>query len=121
MHADQFIPFLPTTDLERTHSFYTEALGLELARDQGTCRIYRIREGAFIGFCAAETRMSEASRTILTLVSDDVEGWHERLDSRGVATDGPPRLNDRYGIFHFFASDPEGYRVEVQRFLEPLA
>lgn len=48
------ITFLKTQDLEGTSRFYTEVVGLELALDQGTCRIFRVRAGAYIGFCVKE-------------------------------------------------------------------
>lgn len=34
--------------------------------------------------------------------------------------DGPPRINDRYQIYQFFARDPEGRLLEFQAFLHPL-
>ncbi len=36
----QQITFLDTRDLARTADFYERILGLRLARDQGSCRIY---------------------------------------------------------------------------------
>ena len=59
-------------------------------------------------------------RLIITFVTDDVDGCHARLSAASVPTDGPPRENPRYQIYHFFARDPAGYRVEVQRFLHPF-
>ena len=34
--------------------------------------------------------------------------------------DGPPRVNDRYHIYQFFAKDPEGRNLEFQAFLHPV-
>ena len=31
----------------------------------------------------------------------------------------PPALNPEYGIYHCFLRDPNGYLVEIQRFLDP--
>lgn len=117
--AAQSIVFLPTPDLAATARFYERVLGLELALDQGTCRIYRVAGAGYWGFCQAADSLAEPERTILTLVSEDVEGWYRHLVVSGVAVDGPPRTNERYQIFHFFATDPAGYRIEVQRFLDP--
>ena len=47
----QQITFLDTRDLARTADFYERVLGLRLARDQGTCRIYHVSGTAYLGFC----------------------------------------------------------------------
>ena len=114
----QQISFLYTDDLPATARFYEEVLGLRLALDQGACRIYHVAGRAFLGFCARE----EAARPdglILTLVSDDVDGWHARLVERGAEVEGPPALNERFRIYHVFFRDPNGYRLEIQRFEDP--
>lgn len=116
---DQFITFLPAKDLGEVDRFYSGVLGLDLALDQGTCRIYKVGGGAFVGFCEGSSAIAPARAVILTLVTEDVAGWFERLDALGAPTDGAPRVNPQYQIEHFFATDPNGYRVEVQRFLDP--
>ena len=76
----ELITFLPVTDLGATHAFYGEVLGLPLAVDQTSCRIYRVTPGGFIGFCRREDAASVAG-VIVTLVTDDVDAWHRRLGS----------------------------------------
>lgn len=111
------ITFLYTQDLARTVPFYEQVLGLELALDQGGCRIYRTVGKAYVGICErAEARPHEG--VILTLVTDEVDAWYERLVLAGVTPESPPKTNDTYGIYHFFVRDPNGYLVEVQRFLD---
>ena len=53
---DSHIVFLATTDLTATAAFYEEKIGLTLALDQGKCRIYRVAEEAYLGFCAKVER-----------------------------------------------------------------
>ena len=118
--ADAFVTFLPTTDLERTADFYGRVLGLPLALDQGACRLYRAAEGAYLGFCRADAPMPDPARVVLTLVVPDVAAAHARLTAAGLETDGPPRANPAFRIEHFYAADPNGYRLEVQRFLHPF-
>ncbi len=113
---ESLIAFLPTRDLEAAHRFWNGLVGLELALDQGACRIYRVADGGYIGFCASGEPPQPAGRVVLTLVTPDVEDWHRRLVAAGVPTDGEPRLNERFRIFHFYAEAPDGYRLEVQRF-----
>jgi len=112
------ITFLGTKELAATADFYERVVGLELALDQGSCRIYSTGEGAFIGFCQrAATPNPEG--VILTLVTQDVDGWYELLSARGVQFEKPPAQNADYQIYHCLFRDPNGYLVEIQRFDDP--
>lgn len=116
MEADAQITFIYVADLERSTTFYRDRLGLELVLDQGGCRIFAVAGAAYLGICRRSDRPPAPGGTIVTLVVDDVDGWHERLSAAGVTFDHPPRRNDAYGIYHTFARDPDGYLVEIQRF-----
>jgi predicted enzyme related to lactoylglutathione lyase len=111
---DAAITFLEVADLERSDRFYAEDLGLSLVLDQGECRIYRLSGDAYLGMC--ERKDPAPSKVIVTLVTDDVTGWHTRLVDAGAEVDGPPRDNENYRIQQFFATDPDGHVLEVQRF-----
>jgi catechol 2,3-dioxygenase-like lactoylglutathione lyase family enzyme len=115
---EQYVTFHPVADLERAAAFYQGVLGLELALDQGTCRIYRVCAGAFLGVCQREDARP-AEGVIVTLVSQDVDGWARHLESEGVALEKPPTLNPDYDIYHLFVRDPDGHLVEIQRFEDP--
>ena len=104
--VDAQITFCYTPDLEGTAAFYADVVGLPLVLDQGACRIFRVREGAYLGFC----RRDGAPRpegVILTLVSDDVDGWYRDLRARGAQVDEAPSHNDTFGIYHFFVNSAE--------------
>lgn len=111
------ITFLYTRDLSRSARFYEEVLGLELAVDQGSCRIYRIKErSAFLGICQRDDAPENVSGLILTLVTNDVDAWYDQIIAQGWDCEHPPRHNATYGIYHFFLRDPSGYLIEIQRF-----
>ena len=115
---DSLVTFCYTSDLGSTARFYEDVLGLPLALDQGTCRIYRVAMRAFLGFC----RRPEAARPdgiILTLVAEDVDGWATRLLEKGVTLEKPPAFNPAFNIYHCFFRDPNGYLLEIQRFEDP--
>jgi catechol 2,3-dioxygenase-like lactoylglutathione lyase family enzyme len=118
MTFDAQITFLFVADLERSHRFYAETLGLPLALDQGSCRIYRVSDGAYLGMCARPGSVSPDG-IIVTLVSPDVVGWHDRLVAAGAPCERPPTRNDEYLVFHAFYRDPDGHLVEIQEFLDP--
>jgi catechol 2,3-dioxygenase-like lactoylglutathione lyase family enzyme len=115
---DAQITFCYTRNLSETARFYEETLGLELVLDQGACRIFRTVGDAFLGFCSREDATA-ASGVILTLVTDDVDGWYGRLSERGVVFEKAPVYNPEYHIYHCFLRDPSGYLVEIQRFEDP--
>jgi catechol 2,3-dioxygenase-like lactoylglutathione lyase family enzyme len=117
---DGQIVFAPVADLGRSAQFYERALGLRLVVDQGGIRIYQVAIGGFLGLCQSDGPLPADDRLILTFVTAEVDACHARLTAHGAATDGPPRENPRYRIYHFFARDPDGYRLEVQRFLHPF-
>ncbi|HJL03870.1 MAG TPA: VOC family protein [Polyangiaceae bacterium LLY-WYZ-15_(1-7)] len=113
-----FVTFCGVADLARTARFYEEQLGLPLALDQGSCRIYRVTETAYLGFCA-KPEAPRPDGVILTLLTDDVEARCAALEARGVRFEKAPQHNPRYDITHAFLRDPDGYLVEIQRFDDP--
>lgn len=115
---DSLVTFFPTGDMEKTHSFYNGVLGLPMVLDQGRCRIYRVSEGGFVGFCEGDGPGPE-SRVIITLVTDDVDGWFARVTRSGCPTIKAPSVNPEFKIYHCFVKDPSGYTVEIQRFEDP--
>ena len=118
------ITFLYTHDLAGTSRFYEEVLCLPLKLDQGTCRIYRVSQDGYVGFCqregAHESAEDSAARIILTLVTPDVDEWYHYLTAKGVDVEEPPAANPKYQVYHFFLRDPNGYRLEIQSFLHPF-
>ncbi len=124
-NIDQQITFLKTRDLEGTAHFYGEVLDLPLKLDQGTCRIYQVSRDAYLGFCQQKESSeggtdSDTGSIVVTLVCQDVDGWYEHLRRQGLVLERPPTVNPAYDIYHFFFRDPNGYLVEIQRFLHPF-
>ena len=116
---DQQVTFLYTPDLTKTARFYEEIIGLEMVLDQGVCRIYQITDTAFVGFCERATANGRDSDVIITLVTDEVDAWHEYLLAHDVDIEKPPTLNEDYNIYHIFVRDPGGYLLEIQTFKDP--
>ena len=123
---DQQVTFLYVSDTERSFRFYAETLELELVLDQGLARIYRVGTGdAFLGICKSSTVQQAPLPdraplgVIFTFVTQDVDGWYERLLAKGVAFEKAPKVNEAYRIYNCFFRDPDGYLLEIQRFLSP--
>jgi catechol 2,3-dioxygenase-like lactoylglutathione lyase family enzyme len=122
---DAQITFLYTRDLAATARFYEEIVALPLKLDQGNCRIYRVSSDGYLGFCQrddAPQRLPapDAHHVILTLITPEVDEWYHRLSGRGVVFEKPPAVNPKYNIYHCFLRDPNGYLIEIQRFLDPF-
>ncbi len=114
----QQVTFLHTAVLAETAVFYQTILGLPLVLDQGVCQIFQAAPNAFLGFCQ-HLEAAKPEGVILTLVADDVDGWHDYLRAQGVPIEKPPTLYERFNIYHCFFRDPNGYLLEIQRFLDP--
>ena len=112
---DSQITFCSVLDLQEASRFWGEVIGLPLVVDQGTCRIYRSVGESYLGFCERKDVIPPEG-VILTIVTDEVEAWYQKLLDAGVELEHAPRHNPTYGIHHFFARDPDGHRLEIQRF-----
>ena len=122
---DSQITFLYTRDLVQTARFYEEIIGLHLKLDQGTCRIYQVTQHSYLGFCQQSVATpppteSDPPQAILTIVTADVDEWHQYLKERNIVPQGPPAINPDYDIYHFFLRDPNGHLLEIQQFLHPF-
>jgi catechol 2,3-dioxygenase-like lactoylglutathione lyase family enzyme len=112
------ITFLKTKDLDRTTHFYTHIMGAYLVLDQGSCRIFRWGPGAYLGFCLSDGETG-SSEVVFTLVTHDVDAFASQLEDSGIALEVQPRFNPTYNIYQCFLRDPNGYLLEIQRFLDP--
>lgn len=115
MNLNGYVHFNGTNDIEETHKFYCEFLGLKLYLEQATCRIYELPGGNLLGFCE---HMEVAKKgNMLTFLSDDVDSVYADFIKAGYSVEGEPRLNTKYNIYHFFTEDPDGHALEIQKFL----
>jgi catechol 2,3-dioxygenase-like lactoylglutathione lyase family enzyme len=120
MTPDYSITFFYYDDILKVAPFYEQVLGFELVLDQKMARIYRIAGRCHFGIVdgnRGHLRHQPKSAVLLTIVAEDVAGWHARMQAAGVANLSPLLR----GTFceHFFFEDPAGYAIEVQRFHDP--
>lgn len=117
-HWEGSIIFLGTDDLDKTDRFYRNTLDLKLYKDQGLCRIYQVEGGGKIGFCSHIKVVLEEKSPIITLLTKDVDKMYDTLRHQGYKIKETPKINKKFNIYHFFVQDPNGYTVEIQKFLE---
>lgn len=123
---DQLVTFLYVEDLERSEHFYGDVLALPLVLNQGAARIYRVGAGnAFLGIClSSEVQQSPPPDraplgVIVTFVTSDVDSAYSALRAKGVRFEKAPAINTTYNIYNCFFRDPDGYLLEIQKFLSP--
>ena len=114
----EFITFLVTNDLKKTANFYLNILGLTLYKDQKDCLIFNITKQAKIGFCEHIPIIHEEKSPIITLVSEDVDRIYENIIDENIYIKEKPKVNPKFNIYHFFFKDPNGYTIEIQKFLK---
>jgi predicted enzyme related to lactoylglutathione lyase len=118
MQFNEFITFFGTEDLNTTSNFYQNILGLTLYKDQKTCLIFNINDKSKIGFCEHMTVVLDEKSPIITFVTEEVDETYSRLVNAGLHIADKPRTNLSFHIYHFFFKDPNGYTIEIQKFLD---
>lgn len=114
------ITFLYYKDLPTVARFYEEVLGLEVAIDQGWARIYKIAGQGFLGIvdeAHGYHRANPIKPVEITLLVNDVDAWFEKIRAMGVPTLTEPRTLEEMKLRMFLLQDPEGYVIEIQKFL----
>jgi hypothetical protein len=106
------ILFFATTQRSTVVDFYMDRLEFELWLEQDGCTILR-HENLLLGFCDGDTADTNGIVTIVLDTEGEVEAWYSRLQD---VANSEPVTNERYDIYHFFGTDPEGRTVEVQTF-----
>ena len=116
MKIEKTIVFFRVDDYKKCTDFAEETLNLDLWKEKANCRIYMFNETTGIGYCKAGGEDTSSNGCMISLVTEEVDKYHEILKEAGLAMTSPKR-NDKYGIYHFFASDPAGNTFEFMKFL----
>jgi hypothetical protein len=110
------ITFIRTAMIDTLKDFYLSQVGCDLWLDQGGCAIFQHGNQLF-GFCEAAEAELEGLLTFFYTNTKMVDYMYGKLSH---LADTPPMKNPKYRIYHFFAHDPEGRRIEFQVFLHDL-
>jgi len=111
------IVFLQTKQLALLTEFYTTRLGCDIWLTQPDCTILR-HGNLLFGLCDRPAAQTDLMLTFFYESKKAVDAMHHSLSD--IATD-KPQLNKKYGIYQFFAKDPEGRPLECQYFSKPTA
>jgi nitroreductase/predicted lactoylglutathione lyase len=106
------IVFMKTQQLGVLRNFYTGQLGCQIWIEQADCLIFR-HGNLLIGFCERDETDRDGLITFFFDTRDEIDELYDRFKSIAVS---PPASNEKYRIYHFFASDPDGRKIEFQHF-----
>ncbi len=115
--VQKVITFFYYRDLPAAMAFYETVMGLELAIDQGWCKIYHIGGEAHVGLVDQSRGMHKSSQqkpVQLCIRVEDVGVWYDYAKTRQLAGLSELFQNDDLGIRAFVFDDPEGYQIEIQ-------
>jgi hypothetical protein len=105
--------FFGSESYGETASFYVEEVGASVWLEQSACTILQY-DNLLFGFCEADETETDGVLTFVTADRDGVDAFYDRFADR--ARD-EPSVNDEFGIYNFFATDPDGRTMEFQTFL----
>lgn len=110
------IVFFNTRAMESLEKFYTEQIDMKVWLRQADCIILK-HGNLLLGFCMRERVDRSGMVTFVYNSREEVDAMYGRL--QGIAREAP-RENEKYRIYQFFATDPEGRILEFQCFLHPV-
>ncbi len=120
MNFSGSIIFFGCRDLDSIRNFYGGVLDFDLYKDQGSCLIYKLPGGNYLGYCQHLEKKAADRSPIITLLCEtqkEVDEFYHYFKNADRPTDQPPKVNEKFNLYHFFARDPEGYTLEIQCFL----
>ncbi|MFQ5738762.1 MAG: VOC family protein [Acidobacteriota bacterium] len=120
---DGQVVFLYYTHFEEASDFYRLVMGFEETFALDWVRIFRTRDGAFIGLVDIAKgkgffKKTETRGVMISLTTQDVDGWHRYLQGKGVKIGQPPADSKETGIRSILFSDPGGYKIEIFKWLD---
>ena len=111
--------FLKTRDRRTMIDFYKSRIGMVDWLEQPNITILQ-HGNMILGFHQPQQEQSPDLSGMYTFVYPTRQQVDEMYSKLQDIADGPPRVNDVYQIYQFFANDPEGRNLEFQVFLHPL-
>lgn len=110
------IIFLKTKNLSKVMEFYKTTLQMSTWLTQPSIEILQ-HENLLLGF--HETSEIDDG-LLITFFYDSKEEVDEMYETLGELAIAPPKVNETYKIYNFFAKDIEGRKLEFQTFLHDL-
>ena len=110
-------------DMEAPRKFYGGLLGLTSIMEDEWLSLYRLTPASYIGVIKAGEdswhRVQEKNAVMISIVTDDVDGWYERIRQDSSVTILKAIYdNESVPIRAFLVQDPGGYTVEFFQWVQ---
>ncbi|MFX1348016.1 MAG: VOC family protein [Promethearchaeota archaeon] len=69
-------------------------------------------------FCEHMDVIYKEKSPIITFIADNVDETYNKFIKLGLEIKDKPKMNHKFNIYHFFLEDPNGYTLEIQKFLD---
>lgn len=112
------LTFLKTKDRKSLVDFYISRIGMRVWLEQPDITILS-HGNMLLGFHHQSSKPPDTAGmyTFVYPSKEQVDDMYKKLSN---IADGPPRVNEKYRIYQFFARDPEDRQLEFQAFLHDL-
>ena len=111
--------FLKTSNRDAVVNFYMNRIGMTIWLEQPNITILS-HGNMVLGFHQTVDDDRPDLHGMYTFVYPSIEKVDTMYRNLQDIADGCPRFNEKYRIYQFFATDPEGRNLEFQAFLHPL-
>ena len=125
---DGTVTFFYYEDLEPVAHFYGDVLQLPITMDEDWVKIFQITPSSSVGIVLNGRgfhAVSAEKPAMLSIVTNDVDGWYARLQQANVTMRRklpPPDKEKKPGsapVRGFIAEDPGGYTIEFFSWQKP--
>ena len=108
------IVFFGTNKLDELRAFYEVNIGCQIWLEQADCIVFK-HDNFLFGFCKRQEAETNGILCFFYSEQKTVDDFYDKFNNIALAQ---PILNEKYEIYHFFVTDPEGRKVEFQHFIK---
>ena len=121
MKPESSVIFFPCRDIQETHAYYTEVVGLSVYKDLGKS-IWLDCGYGYLGFVEYDPPRPMAAGQCISFNLEStqaVDAMYTTLKATPViGLQAPPQKHPKFPVYSFFFSDPNGYLLEFQKPLD---
>lgn len=125
MQVESSVIFFPVSDIAKTLKFYVDLLGLKIHQVQGNGSCVLLDTGyGYLGFCQYDDGRPMPTGVYSPCISFNCENeaavdlLFAALKNAGVPVLQEPAHHAKFPVYSAFVSDPDGYKVELQKIRE---
>ena len=94
MNLDGTITFFYYDDLQKANEFYENIMGFEKVIDIPLAKVFKVHGNSHVGLTDGHEgylKVKEDKPVMLSWFSDNIDGWYEHLQEKGVEIEQTPK------------------------------